>query len=766
MNKNIEQPSDYKAWYIVESSNLPRPSKELLNSLNFSKKAQYLSEVRVSKVNSFSKNIITELSTVINDFPVIELKNRKEDLYDFEINPTFSQYYLFVSGDLVYLVDNQGYDYARYITLLDGISWKKLEKTHVGLMSVKEGKLNNNESMLYFISNELPTGTIANHSSVSDYKSIDKIRSEMLKILKKKDMKYSLDALVALIKQAEGNLSLNESKKDEFIVYCYDGSYQFWASTDDKNNSIKSLEDAHEIGQEHCIKDGMWYSIRQNNQELFSERRKNVKGKFVKTLVSESEITTDEEFKAWAETVLKKAHGEKYDAEIMEKMAKDLKEKYKGNYGAMVGALSSGLGESLVIGNEYLVEGVTAKYVGKSKDKYAFIIEGELVKVDNPFSNINESDLPKSLVSFLERFPDDAKSWKDATEEILDMAKYIDELLEIVSNPKGKSKTPAEWNQRHKSRIIENFPKLHKYDQEGFLQHFEGLLKESVVKESEITSDEEFKAWAETVLKKAHGDKYDAKIMEKMAKDLKEKYKGNYGAMVGALSSGLGANESETIVEFIKPKDVKPGKGYLTYGYLTGGFQDVDDEIRVKVITKDKDNNGSLKMLIELPNGETETHTFKPEAKGFFISECDEITTDVRQTLDAVEELLNKYKDSINYNEAYKTLSNLNYLFNEVLEQLDTTYKATLKENQVIIKNSLQLLKESKPAKVKSNEKDIFELSQYLKTYDQKIANKIFEWVDKLPTSEELVKFSVDNNININKLTQAIKDTHKFLYKN
>jgi hypothetical protein len=60
------------------------------------------------------------------------------------------------------------------------------------------------------------------------------------------------------------------------------------------------------------------------------------------------------------------------------------------------------------------------------------------------------------------------------------------------------------------------------------------------IPEAEIKSDKEFKNWIESVLKKAHGTDYDQKIVDKMIKDLKTKYKDDFGAMVGAASSGLG----------------------------------------------------------------------------------------------------------------------------------------------------------------------------------------------------------------------------------
>jgi hypothetical protein len=67
------------------------------------------------------------------------------------------------------------------------------------------------------------------------------------------------------------------------------------------------------------------------------------------------------------------------------------------------------------------------------------------------------------------------------------------------------------------------------------------VVKEAKVAEKEITNDADFKDYAFAILKDAHGDKFDeAKAME-VVDGLKDKYKGDYGAMVGALQSSMGA---------------------------------------------------------------------------------------------------------------------------------------------------------------------------------------------------------------------------------
>ena len=65
-------------------------------------------------------------------------------------------------------------------------------------------------------------------------------------------------------------------------------------------------------------------------------------------------------------------------------------------------------------------------------------------------------------------------------------------------------------------------------------------IKESVVTEAEVKSDDDFKEYAFTVLQKAFGDKFDEEKAQEIVDGLISKHSGDYGAMVGALQSSLG----------------------------------------------------------------------------------------------------------------------------------------------------------------------------------------------------------------------------------
>lgn len=63
------------------------------------------------------------------------------------------------------------------------------------------------------------------------------------------------------------------------------------------------------------------------------------------------------------------------------------------------------------------------------------------------------------------------------------------------------------------------------------------ILVESndIIFENKIESDADFTKYANDRLKKKFGDKFDQEIADKVIKGLKDKYKDNYGAAVGAL---------------------------------------------------------------------------------------------------------------------------------------------------------------------------------------------------------------------------------------
>jgi chemotaxis protein histidine kinase CheA len=73
----------------------------------------------------------------------------------------------------------------------------------------KGGNLSSKESLLFFVENEMSSGMIANKCDYSDYKTIDKIKAEMVNILKSDgDRKYSIAETNKLVSKAVKNLGL------------------------------------------------------------------------------------------------------------------------------------------------------------------------------------------------------------------------------------------------------------------------------------------------------------------------------------------------------------------------------------------------------------------------------------------------------------------------------------------------------------------------------------------------------------------------------
>ena len=70
----------------------------------------------------------------------------------------------------------------------------------------------------------------------------------------------------------------------------------------------------------------------------------------------------------------------------------------------------------------------------------------------------------------------------------------------------------------------------------------ESKVNEDIINEKDVTDEKSFRAYAESVLKKAHPDDYDEKIANKVIDGIASKVKDdNWGEAVGRLPSGLGS---------------------------------------------------------------------------------------------------------------------------------------------------------------------------------------------------------------------------------
>jgi len=143
------------------------------------------------------------------------------------------------------------------------------------------------------------------------------------------------------------------------------------------------------------------------------------------------------------------------------------------------------------------------------------------------------------------------------------------------------AKSPADLSPEQKSEF---FSEISKDWERGVGAKPAGKkdVEEHGVKESEevnegkeIKSDSEFKEYAQTVLKKAFGDKYDEDKAMKTAEGILKKADGDYGAAVGMLTSSLG--ESEEVNE---GKEIKSDSEFKEYAQtvLKKAFGDKYDE--------------------------------------------------------------------------------------------------------------------------------------------------------------------------------------------
>ena len=137
-----------------------------------------------------------------------------------------------------------------------------------------------------------------------------------------------------------------------------------------------------------------------------------------------------------------------------------------------------------------------------------------------------------------------------------------EEMLESEEVNEAKEiKSDSEFKEYAQTVLKKAF--ADKYDEEKAMKTAEGILKKAdgdygaavgmltsslgesndVNEGKEIKSDSEFKEYAQTVLKKAFGDKYDEEKAMKTAEGILKKSDGDYGAAVGMLTSSLGESK-------------------------------------------------------------------------------------------------------------------------------------------------------------------------------------------------------------------------------
>ena len=80
---------------------------------------------------------------------------------------------------------------------------------------------------------------------------------------------------------------------------------------------------------------------------------------------------------------------------------------------------------------------------------------------------------------FLDKFPTDATSWREATDEVRDLARASREMLDEYDDVQVDSiyfpdiKDPAEWNTRAREAVMRNYDMMSPRTQLLFFERFE-----------------------------------------------------------------------------------------------------------------------------------------------------------------------------------------------------------------------------------------------------------------------------------------------------
>ena len=85
----------------------------------------------------------------------------------------------------------------------------------------------------------------------------------------------------------------------------------------------------------------------------------------------------------------------------------------------------------------------------------------------------------QKIEKFLEKFPTDATSWREATDEVRDLAQASREMLDEYDDIKVEAvdftaiRTPAEWNTLGREAILRNYDMMRPRTQMLFFERFE-----------------------------------------------------------------------------------------------------------------------------------------------------------------------------------------------------------------------------------------------------------------------------------------------------
>ena len=160
--------------------------------------------------------------------------------------------------------------------------------------------------------------------------------------------------------------------------------------------------------------------------------------------------------------------------------------------------------------------------------------------------SLKELGIKESVVNEAAKFKN-TKNFEDFLEEIDGMGEAgIKKIMgkDYIDTPGNYNEESEDYDNDIVEYMISN---MGKKEFERLQDWWEANVAESVVNEAEIKSDDEFKEYAMTVLKKAFGADFDEAKGKEVADGILKKCDGDYGAAVGMLTSSLGesyTNES------------------------------------------------------------------------------------------------------------------------------------------------------------------------------------------------------------------------------
>jgi len=160
--------------------------------------------------------------------------------------------------------------------------------------------------------------------------------------------------------------------------------------------------------------------------------------------------------------------------------------------------------------------------------------------------SLKELGIKESVVNEAAKFKN-TKNFEDFLEEIDGMGEAgIKKIMgkDYIDTPGNYNEESEDYDNDIVEYMISN---MGKKEFERLQDWWEANVAESVVNEAEIKSDDEFKEYAMTVLKKAFGADFDEAKGKEVADGILKKCEGDYGACVGMLTSSLGesvTNES------------------------------------------------------------------------------------------------------------------------------------------------------------------------------------------------------------------------------